>query len=364
MNHFSEDEIFDLLRLSSVTGIGSQRIRNLIARFKSPSAVFRASARELVEIEGIDKTLARHIKIHQNTTFADEQLAKLQQSDARIVTFWDSEYPQLLKKIFDPPVMLFVRGTLQASDSQSIAVVGTRSPSAYGSLMAERFTRELVQHGLTVVSGLARGIDTISHRTTLAAGGRTIAILGTGVDLIYPSENKKLAEKIAENGAVISEFPMGTKPDAPHFPRRNRIIAGMSLGTLVVEAGLNSGALITADFAVDQSRDVFAIPGNINNPKCFGCHRLIQQGAKLVQKVNDIIEELQIGLSVNEKVVPNIALSKDEEKLFGLLSHEPLHIDVIARKAEMSTPQALGVLLSLELKNLVRQIAGKNFVRA
>ncbi len=366
MNPFDDKDLHDLLRLSSVAGIGSQRIRNLIARFKSPAAVLHASVRELVGVEGIDKALARNIKTGANAGFADQQLKLLHKYNANIVTFWDELYPPLLKKTADPPALLYVRGQLLPGEHRMLAMVGTRSPSSYGKLMAERFARELQRRDITIVSGLARGIDTISHRATLAAGGRTIAVLGTGVDVVYPSENKELAKKICDNGALVSEFPMGAGPDAPHFPRRNRIIAGMCLGTLVVEAGLNSGALITTDFALEQGREVFAIPGNINNPKCYGCNRLIQQGAKLVQTIDDILEELQIDLTQygQEAKKPNVPLSKIEEKIIQFLSHEPVHIDALAQKADMSTAQVLGVLLTLELKNLVRQVAGKNFVRA
>ncbi len=351
------------MRLLSVVGVGSLRIRNLIARFKSPTAVLQASTRELVEIEGIDKTIAHHIKTTANEQFADEQMTLLAKHDAKMVTFWDASYPALLKKIFDPPAVLFVRGEFAESDARPIGMVGTRSPSSYGRLMAEKFAGELARKGVTIVSGLARGIDTLAHRAALAMGGRTLAVLGSGVDVIYPDENRKLAEQITKRGALISEFPMGTKPDAPHFPRRNRIISGMSVAILVVEAGQTSGALITADCALDQGRDVYAIPGNINSPKSYGCNQLIQQGAKLIRSAEDVLEG--IGGSFGGAQAPvNVPLAPQEEKVFALLSHEPAHIDVIAQKSQMQTSQALAVLLSLELKNLVKQIAGKNFIRA
>ncbi len=366
MDSTNEKELHALLRLLSVAGVGSQRIRNLIARFKSPTAAFQASHRELIEIEGIDKAIAHNIKTTGNEQFADEQMSLLNKHGAKMVTFWDPSYPPLLKKIFDPPAVLFVRGEFLETDYKPIGVVGTRSPSSYGRLMAEKFAGELARKGVTVVSGLARGIDTLAHRAVLAMGGRTLAVLGSGVDVIYPDENRKLADQIITKGTLISEFPMGTKPDAPHFPRRNRIISGMSVAVLVVEAGQSSGALITADCALDQGRDVYAIPGNINNPKSSGCNHLIQQGAKLIRTPEDIFEDLggTFGMAGNAQALSDIPLAPHEEKVFLLLSHEPVHIDLIAQKSEMQTSQALAVLLSLELKNLVKQIAGKNFIRA
>ncbi len=366
MDSTNEKELHALLQLSSVTAVGSQRDRNLIARFKSPAVVLQASTRELVEIEGIDRTIAHNIKTTASEKFADEQMQLLAKRGARIITFWDSSYPPLLKKIFDPPVVLFFRGDISELDSKPIGMVGTRSPSSYGRLMAEKFAGEMARKGVTIVSGLARGIDTLAHRAALAMGGRTLAVLGSGVDVIYPDENRKLADQISTSGALISEFPMGTKPDAPHFPRRNRIISGLSVAVLVVEAGQGSGALITADCALDQGRDVYAIPGNINNPKSYGCNHLIQQGAKLISSAEDIFEDIggtfSTGGSVQAPI--NVPLAPQEEKVYLLLSHEPVHIDLIAQKSGMKTSQALAVLLSLELKNLVKQIAGKNFVRA
>jgi DNA processing protein len=354
-----------LLRLQSVPGIGSQRMRALMARFRSPEVILNASMRELMEVDGIEKTLAHHIRTAPDGRFADEQIFLLDKANARIVTFWDGEYPSLLKKIFDPPVLLFMRGEFAAADCKGIAIVGTRSPSAYGRLMAQRFAGELARNGLTVVSGLARGVDTIAHREVLAQGGRTIAVLGSGVDVIYPDENSKLADQIAGQGAVVSEFSMGAKPDAPHFPRRNRIISGLCVATLVIEAGQSSGALITADCALEQDREVFAIPGNINNPKSYGCNRLIQQGAKLVHSIEDIWEEIGATIHANtDDRLPNLALTEQEKKIYSLLSQEPLHIDLIAQKSGLPTSQALATLLTLELKNLVRQVVGKNFVRA
>ena len=357
----------DLLRLSVIPGIGSKKIRTLIARFKTPSDVFKASYRELLQIEGVSKLLATNIKKFQNDNFISSQLELLEKKKARIISYWDNEYPVLLKKIEDPPIILYIKGKIKQKDKKCIAIVGTRNFSTYGKLVTERFTRELALKDFTIVSGLARGIDTIAHNTVLSVGGETIAVLGSGVDVIYPNENQKLSEAITNQGAVLSEFPMGTKPEAVYFPRRNRIIAGICLATLVIEAGKKSGALITADRALEQGREVFAVPGNINNPKSAGCNDLIQQGAKLVRCIDDILEEFSFATEKTKNIeerLKHIPLLKDEEKVFSLLSNEPLHIDRISQQCGLPTSQVLGVLLSLELKNLVKQIVGKNFVRA
>ena len=355
-----------LLRLWSVPRIGSQRIRNMIARFKSPDAVLRASPRELVEIEGIDKTLAYQIKNKSDAQFAAKQMQLMEKVNARLISFWDKNYPELLKKIYDPPVILFVRGQIESLQIPGLAVVGTRNPSSYGKLITEKLSREIASQGVVITSGLARGLDTIAHRSAVVCGGKTLAVVGTGVDVFYPFENKELAKQIIASGALISEFPMGDKPDAPHFPRRNRIIAGISQATLVIEAGKGSGALITADFALEQGKDIFSIPGNISSPKSFGTNRLIQDGAAIVLCSDDILSILKIipGQKLPlTNVTPTVSLSKDENEILQILSNEPMYIDLIAQKAETSTSHSLFILLSLELKNLVRQMAGKNFVK-
>jgi DNA processing protein len=358
-------EPVELLRLCSVPGIGSQRIRNLMRRFKTVKAVLNASVRELIQIEGIDKTLAANIKNGGDPSFVEVQSVLLKNAEAELITFWDDGYPPLLRKIADPPILLFVRGNVDAMSSKSIAVVGTRTPSTYGKMMAERFAEELASYDLTIVSGLARGVDTIAHRAVVQCGGRTIAVLGSGVDAIYPEENKKLAEQIMQSGALVSEFPMGAKPDAPHFPRRNRIIAGLSLGALIVEAGNKSGALITADFALEQGREVFALPGNVNNPKSVGCNKLIQQGAKLVITIEDVLEEFGGGRQSLLKIKgePTIPLNEKEKSVYSVLTTEPQHIDKIAQQCQLPISETLSTLLSLELKNVILQTVGKNFVK-
>jgi DNA processing protein len=359
----------DLLRLASVPRIGPQKIRALVAHFLEPSVVLEASPRELIQVAGIDKKLASAIAHHRGgESFADEQLRRLNRAGGKIVTIWDKEYPELLKKIYDPPTLLFVLGEVNAADRHAIAVVGTRRPSAYGQQVAEALTRDLSHLGLTIVSGLARGIDTIAHQATLRAGGRTLAVIGSGLDVPYPPENKSLLESIAGEGAVLSEFPMGAKPDATNFPRRNRIISGLSLGTVVVESAEDGGAMITATTALDQDREVFAIPGNITEKRSEGPNKLIREGrAKLTQSVEDILDELRPELRhilrKEREPEPVLELTLFERKVFDVLSSEPLHIDSIAELADTSTADALVNLLSLEFKGLVRQMPGKMFVK-
>jgi len=356
----------DLLNLLNTPGIGPQRIRNLIDRFKTPSAVYRASVRELIEIDGIDRVLAAAIKNHQCEPFAGEQIKIAGQHGVQILGLWDEGYPPRLAQVADPPIVLFVKGSIPCLGGESVAVVGTRSPSDYGRMMATKFTRELVQSGLQIVSGLARGVDTLCHHETVAQGGTTVAVLGSGLDQIYPYENKKLAAQICERGALVSEYPMGSKPDAPHFPRRNRIIAGLCLATLVIEAGETSGALITADNALEYGREVMAVPGPVHSPKSKGCNRLIQQGAKLVQCVDDILVEIGAQFrppAPRQAALPLEELSGPEETLLALLTPEPQHIDLIAQKYGQPTFTTLALLLQLELKNRVAQLAGKKFAR-
>jgi DNA processing protein len=357
-----------LLQLSSVPRIGSQKIRALIAHFKTPEEIFKASARELIEVAGIDKKLASNILHYKNSEeFADLQLRRLNKIGGRIITIWDKEYPDLLRKIYDPPSFLFILGKLSKADARSIAIVGTRHPTPYGHSVAENLTRDLAQHTITIISGLARGIDTIAHLTALKYNTRTIAVIGSGLDVPYPPENKKLIERIEDEGAVVSEFPMGTKPDATNFPRRNRIISGLSLGTIVIESAEDGGAMITASTALDQNREVFAVPGNITEKRSNGPNKLIRDGhAKLIISIQDIFAELGMQLHLpyesKELKIP-IDFTSTEQAIFNLLSDEPLHIDVIAEQINTSTADALVSLLSMEFKSAVRQLPGKFFVR-
>lgn len=358
--------IRSLLYITDIPGLGGYRIRTLMARFKNPDSILSASFNELVQTEGIDKILARNIVTHTDTGFADRQLELIAKHQVQLITFWDSDYPTNLKKISDPPILLFVKGQLQAGDERAVAVVGTRTPSQYGKVITEKISTELAGRGITIVSGLARGVDTLAHWSAVNSGGRTLAILGSAINKIYPYENQKLAEKIQSQGALISEFSMDTAPDAPNFPRRNRIISGLSKITILVEAGEKSGALITAAMAADQNREVFAVPGNITNPKSWGPNRLIRDGAHIFLSSEEFFAEAEAQLGLKKSSgpsLPPISLSENEKKIYAALSEEPIHIDALAQKCQMSTSRTLAILLTLELKNVVKQLAGKLFVR-
>lgn len=367
-----------LLVLSMVPGVGPQRLRSLIARFQSATAVFGAAFRDLVATENIDRKTAASILafphgpgMRDAIRAEDDQCARMDGSGARIITLWDTDYPAHLKRIYDPPPFLFARGTVEQIDSSAVAIVGTRSPSRYGVQIAERFAAELARLGITLVSGLARGVDTVVHEQCLAHGGRTIAVIGSGIDVPYPPENRGLGDRIAEHGAVLSEYFMGTKPDAGNFPRRNRIISGIALGTVVVETGIEGGAMITAATALDQNREVFAIPSSIIERRPSGTHRLIREGkALLVESVEEVLAELSpmmnterpvAGKCISEPVVP---LSLFEQRILEALSEDlPLHIDSLAEKTGLSTAELLGHLLVLELQGIARQLPGKFFLR-
>ncbi len=362
-----QNDLLALLRLLMVPGIGPARVRSLVGHFRSADAVLRAKAHALCRVDGIDQILAEAIQQAPPKELAARQLSLLDSRSSALVTFWDGDFPASLKTIPDAPVALFVKGSLAPADKFSIAIVGTRQPTTYGTMVTERLTADLVSRGLTIVSGLARGVDTIAHRTALKAAGRTIAVLGSGLDMIYPAENRRLADEIAESGAVLTEYFFGTKPDAPNFPRRNRIISGLSLGAIVIEAGEKSGALITATMALEQGREVFAVPGSIFSAKSVGAHRLIQEGARLVHSVDDVLSELTAQLELFGKTsrprAPLAGLSPAEQRLYDLLSHEPVHIDALARQANLTSAQVLSTLLQLEFKNGVQQLPGKMFVR-
>lgn len=280
------------IALNLIRGLEPVKLRNLISRFGSPEGVLNACVDELLEVEGIDKVLARDIIKCDKSPELTREMYLIKKHDVRIITIDDKEYPLNLKFTFNPPLVLYVKGGLIPDDNVSIAIVGSRKATDYGKAITEKLTGELAKNNITVVSGLARGIDTYAHKGTLAKGARTIAVLGSGLGFIYPPENRVLAEEIAKNGAVISEFPMTTRPEKANFPRRNRLISGLSLGTVVIEAAQKSGSLITAAYALEQGRDVFAVPGSIYSDYSKGTHKLIKQGAKLTENINDIIEEI------------------------------------------------------------------------
>jgi len=366
-DNVNHHELSALLQLLNVPGIGPVRVRALVGHFRSTTAVLSAPVHALCQVEGIERTLAENIHQANNATIAQQQMELAEKHQCRLLTFWDAEFPEILKKIYDPPALLFVKGEIRAEDEAAIAIVGTRAPTEYGKLVTERLTAALTTRRLTIVSGLARGIDTVAHQTALKSGGRTLAVLGSGLDNVYPSENRRLAQEIALHGAVISEYFFGTKPDAVNFPRRNRLISGLTFGTLVIEAGEASGALITAHAALEQGREVFAVPGSIFSPKSLGPHGLIQDGAKLIMNVDDILAELPRQLDMfaasPSETAPTVALTENEQKIMAQLSHESIHIDQLARQTQLPTAKLLSILLDLEFKNVVKQLPGKFFVK-
>lgn len=370
MSKLSFDQLTDLFLLLSVEGIGPGKIRNLLAKFKSTKNILSSDYQSLLNVDGISTNLAKRIrKAAQereiSEKFTEKELKKLDKIGGKLISVWDEEYPSLLKKIYDPPLLFYILGELTESDKYSIAIVGTRQPTNYGKIQAERIAMDLAKQGITIISGMARGIDSIAHNSAIKSGGRTIAVIGSGLDVIYPPENKKLFEKIAEAGAVISEFPLGTKPDAQNFPKRNRLISGLSLGVIIIETGITGGAMQTAAFSLDQNREVFALPGNVGVRQSEGTNLLIQKSeAELIISAEDVIHELELKLKpVLGKNIPRqqIDLSLFEEKIMNVLNSEPLQIDRIASLTNLSTSDCLVNLLSLEFKGLIKQLPGKMF---
>ena len=368
---------YDLLKywiaLKSVAGVGNIIFPVLVEKFGSLPAIFTAPVSRLNEIPGISKTIAAAIVGFNHWDKVKAELEFVDKNDIKIITYQDELYPAKLMNIYDRPPFLYVKGNL-SKDDINIAVVGSRLASTYGKYTTEKISCELALKGLTIVSGMARGIDSVAHRGALTARGRTIAVLGSGLDVIYPPENKKLFTDIIQNGAVISEFPPGTPPRSANFPARNRIISGMSYGVVIVEAGEKSGSLITARLALEQGREVFAVPGSIDSAGSRGTNKLIKQGAKLIENTDDIIEEIipQIDRSTllktpsvsNVEVIttkPAEILSAVDQKIIGFMSGGRVHIDDLISSTGLSSADILGALTTLELKGIVEQHPGKLF---
>ena len=357
-----------LVALSLVPGVGSGRMRGLVSRMGSAQAALGASAAALASVPGIGRELAAQIAAADCGEAVEKQLARAAKIGAEMVALGDPTYPFLLRQIADPPAFLWMRGRLPVGEgpARALAVVGTRRMSPYGARVAKEVTEALVREGFVIVSGLAYGVDAAAHQAALDAGGCTIAVLGSGVDRVYPAQHRRLAEALIDKGgALLSEYAMGAPPDGVHFPRRNRIVSGLALGTLVVEAYEEGGALITARLALEQNREVFAAPGSVHSPASAGAHRLIQKGeAKLVQCVEDILEELQIAPEASSAPAkPAPALAAEEQALCQALAAatEPLHINTLCLAVGMDPAAALAHLLGLELKGVVKQMAGKKF---
>jgi DNA processing protein len=374
-----EEELY-WIALKLVPGLGTRRASQLIEQFRSPQAIFRASREEL-EQTGISGTLAQSIASGCAFEEAVEQQQKMLDCEARIIPISDPIYPQSLREIFDPPVALFARGRLELLDSVKLGVVGTRRATTYGLAVAERLSSDLARAGLTIVSGMARGIDTAAHKAALAAEGNTAAVFGCGVDVLYPSDNRKLMSEIASKGLLISEFPMGAPAYPQNFPIRNRLVSGLSSGVLVVEGAQYSGSSITARLALDQGREVFAVPGNITSKMSWGPNLLIKQGAKLVQEWNDIVVELppddrrrladdcraRLGAEAQpdlplESENPNLKISR--ELMNRLKPDVPVQLDELIEAVETySSSEIIAALFELELSGMVKQLPGKSFVK-
>ncbi|SDU21150.1 DNA protecting protein DprA [Verrucomicrobium sp. GAS474] len=357
------------LTLSLLPHIGPVRARRLRERFGDAPAIFTATERDLQQVEGIGPESARSIRNGADGGAAAAEIEKAEALGVTLLHADDDRYPEALKEIYDPPLILYVRGTLPETWKQGVALVGSRVTSHYGLETAKKLGYQIAYAGVPVISGLARGIDTAAHMGALAAKGPTWAVLGTGVDHIYPAENASLAEKIAETGCLISEFPLGTKPEKQNFPMRNRIVSGLSFGVLVVEAGLGSGALITAKQALEQGRQVFAVPGRIDTPHSKGCHQLLKEGARLVEDVNDILGEMEFLFPPKEMTALGSSrpapadLTPEEALLFETLGTEEVPIDTLIAKSGLPSGKVSSTLLRLEMKRLVRQLPGKLFVR-
>ncbi|MDI6703063.1 MAG: DNA-processing protein DprA [bacterium] len=354
--------------LNMIDGLGYSKIGALVNYFGTPRRVLQAKMDELMKVDGVGKILASHIINARKRISAEHEIDKAQRLGAKILSLDDPDYPVLLRHIFSPPLVLYVKGEVKPEDSVSLAVIGSRFATSYGKSITHKLVRGLVEKGVTIVSGAARGIDSVAHLAAIASGGRTLAVLGSGIDVPYPPENKHLMEDIAKQGAVLTEFPIGTAPLRFNFPRRNRIISGLSLGVVVVEAAERSGALITARFAAEQGREVFAVPGQALGVRSRGTNRLIKEGAKLVEGVEDIIEEFSdifSGLRKEREIEKKKVdmLEGHDEEIYNLITSESKHIDQIVRECALPVSQVWSTLLNLEMKGLIRQLRGKFFLR-
>ncbi|HEV2176269.1 MAG TPA: DNA-processing protein DprA [Terriglobia bacterium] len=375
----SADNTLYWLALTRVEGLGVRGAHELVEHFGSPQAAFAAPQSE-IERSGLAPRVAQGLSSQASVKEAEKELEAAVKAGCTVVAHSDDDYPPLLRQLPDPPLALYVLGERRLLSQHAVSIVGTRRPSAYGSSVAHRLAGDLAQRQLVIVSGLARGIDSAAHRGALEAKGRTVAVLGSGADVIYPRENKSLAEKICQSGAVISEFPLGTSPQPENFPIRNRLISGLSLGTVIVEAAEYSGSLITARLAAEQNREVYAVPGNITSPQSFGPNLLIKQGAKLVDNWMDVVEEFPAAIrtellpaaSATEASVAagetaplfEPSLTPDQRAVYDALRvDQALFIDSVCGSVPLAQPRILTALLELEMNGLVRQLPGKNFIR-
>jgi DNA processing protein len=379
-SELNEETELQWIALSLIPGLGPKKANDLLRAFDSPARIFAASKSEITA-QGVSSSVVQSIASGLVFEEAVTQRTKLQASGALLLTIQSRAYSSLLRNIYDPPIVLYAKGRVALLDRPSVAIVGTRNPSAYGKICSDRLGRDLAQVGVTVVSGMARGIDTAAHRAALEVGGDTIAVFGCGLDVIYPTENKQLARDISERGLILSEFPFGTPGYPQNFPLRNRIVSGLSSGTVIIEGAQYSGSAITAKLAMDQGRDIFAVPGNITAKQSWGPNLLIKQGAKLVQSAQDILEELPEKdriLLASERMQASdqpqqqrlgLDLGPMQPVALGILANltfdQPVHVDFLSERlaGRASTSEILATILELELAGIVKQMAGRNFVK-
>ncbi|HKA22519.1 MAG TPA: DNA-processing protein DprA [Blastocatellia bacterium] len=376
MSSETDSSIVDWIALSFIVGVGSRTAATLIEKFGSPTLIFGASTRSL-EAAGLSRESIDALKNSDSREKAHSHIREIRRLGAEAITLTDPRYPGVLREIYDPPIVIYCLGNLATASGQpAIAIVGSRRCSSYGRNVAEKLSRDLAERGVTIISGLARGIDAAAHRGALEGGGLTIGVMGTGLDAVYPKENRRLAERISEHGALVTEFPLATPPASQNFPFRNRVISGLSLGVMVVEGAERSGSLITARLAYEQGRDVFAVPGNITSHKSFGPNNLIKDGAKLVHTWQDVVEELPLEVKAailsaerGERFIEHtkeeeVELSPPEKTVLKILRvDEPLHIDQLMAKAGLPSGDLMCALLKLEMLDRIRQLPGKSFVR-
>lgn len=359
-----DERTLEWIRISLIESIGEKRLRLLMLNLKDPFLIYEKDTDELTKI--IPKYEKQFRLIKKTKIDLTDYSNKLSDYDISVVTILDQDYPNALREIADPPPILYLKGSLHNDDKLAISIVGSRKASYYGKQMAEKFTRSLAQMGFTIVSGMARGIDTVAHQTAVKEGARTIAFLGSGIDVIYPKENRHLLQNIIKNGAVVSEFPLGTKPLATNFPQRNRLISGLSIGTVVIEATLKSGTFTTVKWALEQGKEVFAVPGDTRRMTSMGTNKLIQKGAKLVINTDDIISEFPYLQRTKFEIPPpveEIELTSLEKKVLDKLNQTPILIDNIIEEHGLPPSKISSILLSLEIKGVVEQLPGKRFAR-
>lgn len=361
-----------LIALNMIEGVGPVRARSLLEHFGDAPKILSAARHELLHVRNIGEDTAENIAGWEKSIDLAGELKRIADFGCHVLISSDENYPASLREIYDPPLVLYVKGELTAKDKNCVAMVGSRQTTHYGIETARKLAYQLAYTGVTVVSGGARGIDTAAHQGALSAKGRTVAVLGTGINLVFPTENAELFERIAANGAVMTQFPFNRPADKQSFPIRNRIVAGMTLGTVVVEANLSSGALITANFATEYGRQIFAVPGRIDSPRSKGCHELIKKGAKLCEGVEDILSEFEYLFPTSNRpaapnetgVLPALELSANEQKVFDVLkTDDELTPDEIIRASGLPSSAVSVTLFGLEMKRLVRQLPGKLFVR-